>query len=52
MPINPKKYSCHGLKKIHTMNFITKKNPAAPKFPNAPPPPPPFITFLMVMVRP
>ena len=25
-PINPKKYSCWGLKKIHTRNLITKKN--------------------------
>ena len=24
-PINPKKYSCYGLKKIHTRNLITKK---------------------------
>ena len=43
-PINPKKYSCYGLKKIHTRNFITKKIPAARKFPSPPPP----ITFLMV----
>ena len=42
-PINPKKYSCYGLKKIHTRNLITKKKiPAARKFP------PPLITFLMV----
>ena len=32
-------------KKIHTRNLITKKIPAAQKFP---PPPPPLITFLMV----
>ena len=32
-PINPKKYSCYGLKKIHTRNLITKKIPAAQKFP-------------------
>ena len=25
-PINPKKYSYYGLKKIHTRNLITKKN--------------------------
>ena len=25
-PINPKKYSCYGLKKIHTRNLITEKN--------------------------
>ena len=25
-PINPKKYSCYGQKKIHTRNLITKKN--------------------------
>ena len=28
-PINPKKYSCHVLKKIHTRNLITKKNSLA-----------------------
>ena len=28
-PINPKKYSCYGLKKIHTRNLITKKNSCA-----------------------
>ena len=39
-PINPKKYSCYGLKKVHTR----KKIPAARKFPYPPPP----ITFLMV----
>ena len=33
-PINPKKYSCHGLKKIHTRNLMTKKIPAARKFPS------------------
>ena len=37
-PINPKKYSCYGLKKIHT------KIPAARKFPFPSRP----ITFLMV----
>ena len=42
-PINPKKYSCHGLTKIHTRNLITKKIPAARKFLSPPP-----ITFLMV----
>ena len=42
-PINPKKYLCYGLKKIHTRNLITKKIPAARKFPSPPP-----ITFLMV----
>ena len=31
-------------KKIHTRNFVTKKNPAARKLPSPPPP----ITFLMV----
>ena len=36
--INPKEYSCYGLKKIHARNLITKKkNPAARKF--RPPPP-------------
>ena len=33
-PINPKKYSCYGLKKIHTRNLLTKKIPAARKFPS------------------
>ena len=33
-PINPKKYSCYGLKKIHTRNLMTKKIPAARKFPS------------------
>ena len=37
-PINPKKYSCHGLTKIHTRNLITKKIPAARKFLSPPPP--------------
>ena len=41
-PINPKKYSCHGLKKNHTRNLITKKIPDARKFPTPSP-----ITFLM-----
>ena len=43
-PINPEKYSCYGLKKIHTRNMITKKKFLRPE--NSPPPPP--ITFLMV----
>ena len=46
-PTNPKKYSCHGLKKIHTRNLMTKKIPAAQKFPTPARPHPP-ITFLMV----
>ena len=41
-PINPKKYSCYGLKKIHTRNLITKKNSCCSKIPLPP------ITFLMV----
>ena len=40
-PSNPKKYSCYGLKKIHTRNLITKKNSCGPKVPLPPPPPPP-----------
>ena len=36
-PINPKKYSCYGLKKIHTRNLITKKNCCGSKIPLAPP---------------
>ena len=35
-PINRKKYSCKGPKKIHTRNVITKKIPAAQKFPSPP----------------
>ena len=42
-PINPKNYSCHGLKKIHTKNLMTKKNSCCSKIPHPPPP----ITFLM-----
>ena len=34
-PINPKKYSCYGLKKIHTRNLITKK---ILRLENSPPP--------------
>ena len=41
-PINPKKNSCYGLKKIHTKNLITKKKFL--RLENAPPP----ISFLMV----
>ena len=40
-PVNPKKYSCYGLKKFHTRNLITKKILAARKFP----PPPPTHNF-------
>ena len=32
--INPNKYSCHVLKKIHTRNLITKKNSYGPKIPH------------------
>ena len=32
MLINPKKYSCYHLKKIHTRNLMMKKIPAARKF--------------------
>jgi len=38
-PINPKKYSCYGLKKIHTRNLIMEKNFL--QLGNSPPPPPP-----------
>ena len=41
-PINPKKYSCNGLNKIHAKNLITKKNSCTSKIPLPP------ITFLMV----
>ena len=36
-PINPKKYSCYGLKKIHKRNLITKKNSCGSKIPSPPP---------------
>ena len=32
-PINPKRYSCYGLKKIHTRNLITKKHFYGSKIP-------------------
>ena len=32
-PINPKKYSCYGLKEIHTRNLIAKKNSCGSKIP-------------------
>ena len=35
-PINPKKYSCYGPKKIHTRNLITKKNSCRSKIPHPP----------------
>ena len=35
-PINPKKYSCYGLKKIHTRNLITKKSSCGSKIPLPP----------------
>ena len=38
-PINPKKYSYYGLKKIQSRNLITKKIFALE---NSPPPPPPY----------
>ena len=44
-PINPKRYSFYGLKKIHTRNLPTKKNSGGSKIPLPPSPP---ITFLMV----
>ena len=41
--IDPKKYSCFGLKEIRTRNLITKKNSCGSKIPLPPP-----ITYLMV----
>ena len=35
-PIKPKKYSCYGLKKIHTRNLLTKKNSGGSKIPLPP----------------
>ena len=37
-PINPKKYSCYGLKKIHTRTLITKKNSCGSEIPLPLPP--------------
>ena len=36
MPINPKKYSCYGLKKKSYKDFDNEKIPAARKFPSPP----------------
>ena len=36
--IDPKKYSCFGLKEIRTRNLITKKNSCGSKIPLPPPP--------------
>ena len=38
-PINPKKYSCNDLNKIHAKNLITKKKFL--QLENSPSPPPP-----------
>ena len=35
-PINPKKYSCQGLKKNHTRNLTTKKSSCGSKIPRPP----------------
>ena len=35
-PINPKKYSCYGPKKIHTRNLIAKHNSCGSKIPLPP----------------
>ena len=42
-PINSKKYSCYGLKKIYTRNLITKKKFL--RLGNSPRPPPPKKNF-------
>ena len=48
--LNPRKYSCYGLKIIHTRNLITKKKSCSfLQLENTPPPP---ITFLMVRPLP
>ena len=44
--INPKKYSCYGLKNIRTSSLITKKNSCGSKIPLPP------ITFLRVRPKP
>ena len=35
-PINPKKYSCNDLNKIHAKNLITEKNSCSSKIPLPP----------------
>ena len=45
-PINPKKYSCYGLKKSSYKEFALEPKKFM-RLENSPPPPPP-ITFLMV----
>ena len=35
-PINPKKYSCYGPKKIHARNLIMKKKSCPSKIPHPP----------------
>ena len=48
-PINPKKYSCYGLKKIHTRNLSSFDNETKfLRLENSPPPPPRPRSFLMV----
>ena len=44
-PINPKKYSCYGLKKIHIWNLITGKISCGSKIPLPSLPPPPTHNF-------
>ena len=51
-PINPKKYSCYGLKKIHTRNLSSFDNETKfLRLENSPPPPPPR-PWSFLMVRP
>ena len=47
-PINPRKYSCYGRKKIHSRNLTTKKKKSCGSKIPLPPP----ITFLMVRPLP
>ena len=48
--LNPRKYSCYGLKIFHTRNLITKKKNSAASCSSKIPLPP--ITFLMVRPLP
>ena len=48
--LNEKKYSCYGLKKIHTRNLITKKKKFL-RLENSPPPPHDFSNGPSLIVK-
>ena len=50
-PINPKKYSCYGLKKKKSYKEFDNEE-KFPQFENFPPPQPPPIAFVMVRILP